>query len=95
MKSKRLTSIVLMTAMVLNFMTIKEKTVQAVQNENLALNKPVTASSFEVDSTAPAKVVDGNMSTRWGTAQNKAANEWVEINLQEAKQVRQINIYFQ
>lgn len=57
--------------------------------------KPVTASSFEVDSTAPAKVVDGNMSTHWGTAQNKAANEWVEINLQEAKQVRQINIYFE
>ncbi len=32
------------------------------------------------------------MKTRWGTAQNKADNEWIEINLGEEKTVRQINI---
>ena len=95
MRRKRLISIVLTAAMVANFITVKSKTVQAVENMNLALNKPVTASSFEVDSTSPQKAVDGNVTTRWGTNQNKAANEWIEVDLEEAKQIKQINICFE
>lgn len=95
MKSKRLTSIVLTATMVANFMTVNTKTVQALENGNLAINKPVKASSFEVDSTAPAKVVDGDLKTRWGTAQNKVANEWIEIDLQESKEIKQINVNFE
>ena len=95
MKSKKLLSIILTTVMSLNFMTVKIQSVQAAENENLALNKPVNASSFEVQSTDPAKVVDGNMATRWGTAQNKADNEWVEVNLEEEKEIQQINIHFE
>ncbi|MGG7144186.1 discoidin domain-containing protein [Clostridium nigeriense] len=95
MKRKRLISIVLTAAIVANFITVKSKTVQAVENVNLALNKPITASSYEVNTTSPEKAVDGDLTTRWGTAQNKAANEWVEINLEESKQIRQINISFE
>ncbi|MGG7212923.1 discoidin domain-containing protein [Clostridium nigeriense] len=95
MKRKRLISILLTAAMVANFITVKSKAVQAVENVNLALNKPITASSYEVNTTSPEKAVDGDLTTRWGTAQNKAANEWVEINLEEAKQIRQINICFE
>ena len=95
MRRKRLISIVLTAAMVVNFITVKSKTVQAVENMNLALNKPVTASSFEVDSTSPQKAVDGDITTRWGTDQNKAANEWIEVNLEESKPIKQINICFE
>ena len=45
--------------------------------------------------TSPAKAVDGDMATRWGTAQNKADNEWIEIDLDGEKTVRQININFE
>ena len=82
MKRKKLISILLTTVIVANFITVRSKTVQAVENVNLALNKKVTASNFEVDSTSPQKAIDGNIKTRWGTEQNKAANEWIEINLE-------------
>ena len=95
MRRKRLISIVLTAAMVANFITVKSKTVQAVENMNLALNKPITASSFEVDSTSPQKAVDGDITTRWGTKQNKAANEWIEVDLEESKPIKQINICFE
>ena len=58
----------------------------------------MTASSYEVSDqidTSPAKAVDGDMATRWGTAQNKADNEWIEIDLDGEKTVRQININFE
>ncbi|MDU2155570.1 discoidin domain-containing protein [Clostridium sp.] len=95
MKRKKLISILLTTVIVANFITVRSKTVQAVENVNLALNKKVTASNFEVDSTSPQKAIDGNIKTRWGTEQNKAANEWIEINLEESKEIRQINISFE
>ena len=50
--------------------------------------------SDQID-TSPAKAVDGDMATRWGTAQNKADNEWIEIDLDGEKTVRQININFE
>ena len=45
--------------------------------------------------TAPEKAVDGDLGTRWGTAQNKAANEWIEVGLGGTKTVKQINIDFE
>ncbi|WP_291651409.1 discoidin domain-containing protein [Clostridium sp.] len=95
MRRKKLISILLATAMVANFITVNSKTVQAIENQNLALNKKVTASNFEVDSTSPQKAIDGDITTRWGTAQNKAANEWIEIDLEKPEQIRQINIHFE
>ena len=62
---------------------------------NLALNKTVTASDYEVASTSPSKAVDGDYSSRWGTNQNALQNEWIEIDLGSAKTVRQIKVFFE
>lgn len=79
----------------LSMSMVPARQAEAAENPNLALNKTVTASGFEVASTAPEKAVDGDMATRWGTAQNQAANEWIEIDLDGAQTVRQININFE
>lgn len=83
------------TVMIANAAFVDVRPVYAVENLNLARGCTVNASSYEVDSTSPSKAVDGDMKTRWGTAQNKADNEWIEINLGEEKTVRQININFE
>ncbi|MEW9699953.1 discoidin domain-containing protein [Paenibacillus sp. SI8] len=52
---------------------------------NVALNKPVTASSYEVadylppNSTLPPLVVDGDATTRWSS--NHTDNEWIYVDL--------------
>ena len=53
--------------------------VQPYASMNLALNKPVIASSYENAGTTPQGVNDGKMDTRWGSAHKD--NEWVEIDL--------------
>ena len=62
---------------------------------NLALNKTASASSFEVDSTNASKAVDGNENTWWGTGQNKASGEWINVNLGGEQTVRQIKLLFE
>lgn len=47
---------------------------------NLALGKPVIASSYENAGTLPQGINDGDMTTRWGSAHKD--NEWVEIDLE-------------
>lgn len=74
--------------------------VAAAAPENLALNQTVTASSYEQptnnpEMTSPSKAVDGDLTTRWGTAQNLATNEWINVNLGSSKQIQQININFE
>lgn len=83
------------TVMIANAAFVDVRPVYAVENSNLAKGCTVNASSYEVDSTSPSKAVDGDTKTRWGTAQNKADNEWIEINLGGEKTVRQININFE
>lgn len=83
------------TVMIANAAFVDVRPVYAVENLNLAKGCTVNASSYEVDSTSPSKAVDGDIKTRWGTAQNKADNEWIEINLGGEKTVRQININFE
>lgn len=81
------------TVMIANAAFVDVRPVYAVENLNLAKGCTVNASSYEVDSTSPSKAVDGDMKTRWGTAQNKADNEWIEINLEKKRQyVRLISI---
>lgn len=48
---------------------------------NLALGKPVTASSWELDRAelAPGKAVDGDLSTRWSTA--AIPDGWLTVDL--------------
>lgn len=53
--------------------------VQPYSAMNLALNKHVTASSYENAGTLPQGINDGKMDTRWGSAHRD--NEWIEIDL--------------
>src|SRR5690606_20767307 len=51
----------------------------AFADTNLALNKPVIASTSEGASHGPSKAVDGNPSTRWASAQTE--NNWISVDL--------------
>lgn len=98
MKKKQVMSGLLATVMLANIALVDMGPVEAAENLNLAKGCKVTASSYEVSEkldTSPAKAVDGDMTTRWGTAQNKAENEWIELDLEGEKTVRQININFE
>jgi hexosaminidase len=46
---------------------------------NLALNRPVVASSIETASFPAVYAVDGNLGTRWSSA--KTDNEWIYVDL--------------
>ena len=94
MKFRKVTSALLATAMVCGLLTNGMGQVKAA-NLNIAQGKSVTASSYEVESTSPAKVVDGDVSTRWGTGQNAAAGEYVEIDLGSKQDVKKIVIRFE
>ena len=48
--------------------------------EDLALNKPVTASSFEGDDKWPVAAVDGDPETRW-CASGGTAPQWLQVDL--------------
>jgi galactosylceramidase len=48
---------------------------------NLALGKPASASSQWGEEFAAGKANDGNLGTRWNSAEGKSADEWLEINL--------------
>ena len=48
---------------------------------NIALGKPVTASSHENAGTLPEGINDGDLSTRWGSAHKD--NEYITIDLQQ------------
>jgi hypothetical protein len=55
---------------------------------NLALNKPVTASSTTFGE--PGSVTDGNNSTRW--ASNSKDDEWIYVDLGEKKDVNGVGL---
>lgn len=92
---KKVTSMLLAASITAGLLTNGLGTVYAAAPENLALGKKVAASSFEVASTSPEKAVDGDLETRWGTNQNAAENEWIEIDLGGEKDVKQICVNFE
>ncbi|MBC7745547.1 MAG: discoidin domain-containing protein [Flavobacterium sp.] len=59
-----------------------------VENPNLALNKPATASSSFND---PGLSVDGNIGTRWSIAA-ATENEWYMVDLLSIKKINRIDI---
>ena len=92
---KRLLAFVLAAAMILS---LAPAHAHAAENENLALGKPVTVSSYEAGTNFDgSKITDGSLETasRWGTAQNVADGEWAEIDLGAAAAIKQIDIYFE
>ncbi len=61
-------------------------------NINLALNKSVTASSTEANTTNyPANLVDGNASTRWSSTQG-IDPQWIYIDLGARYDICKINL---
>lgn len=46
---------------------------------NIALNRPVAASSHDTDAPNPSAVVDGNTTTRWSSAWSQP--QWIQIDL--------------
>ncbi len=67
--------------------------VRAYEGMNLALDKPVTASSYENAGTLPRGINDGNMTTRWGSAHQD--NEWVEIDLEHCYMLDSIRLVWE
>ena len=100
MKKKQVVSGLLSAAMIMNVALVDMGPVQAATQMNLALNKPVKASSYEIpekdpDKTTPQKAVDGNLNTWWGTDKDKAKNENIEVDLGGVQTVKQINVHFE
>ena len=60
---------------------------QGTVNDNLALNKPATASSIEQGLSVEA-VNDGLLSTRWGS--EYGATEWIKIDLQQVANINRV-----
>lgn len=52
-------------------------------SDNVALNRPVKASSQENSSTAPENLVDGDSNTIW--ASDESEEQWIYVDLGEAK----------
>jgi hypothetical protein len=56
-----------------------------VGSTNIALNKPITASSVEVTTTPATGANDGNLTTRWSSAFSDP--QWITIDLQSAYEI--------
>ncbi|WP_347332566.1 discoidin domain-containing protein [Marinimicrobium locisalis] len=67
----------------------------ASTSTNLALGKPVTASSIEKDqaSLAPCFAVDGDAGTRWSS--EFSDHQWITIDLEATYQLTGINLHWQ
>ena len=64
-----------------------------MQNRNLALNKPIQASSSENDDLSAIKVVDGSLNTRW-------ASQWSDpqtfiVDLEDYFDISRITIFWE
>jgi len=65
-----------------------------VPHVNLALNRPVTVSSFQDSTHSGAMAVDGSLSTLWQTekvkGRNKSTSEWIDIDLGSSQNISQV-----
>jgi len=65
-----------------------------IPHVNLALNRPVTVSSYSDSSHDGSKAVDGNSTTQWQTQKVKGRNgpstEWLEVDLESTQSVSQV-----
>ena len=70
--------------------------VEAAEPENLALNKPVTA-SHQYDNTtfAASNAVDGNLSTRWASEGDGQNNGSLTVDLGSSTAFNKFEIYFE
>ena len=70
--------------------------VEAAESDNLALNKPVTA-SHQYDNTtfAASNAVDGNLSTRWASEGSSQYYGSLTVNLEAPTEFNKFEIYFE
>jgi len=65
-----------------------------IPNVNLALNQPVTVSSFQDSAHAGDMAVDGSLSTQWQTevvkGRNRLSSEWIEVDLGSVQDVSRV-----
>lgn len=61
--------------------------------DNLALFKPVKASSVDMPGHEPSYINDGNPRTRWSSSYRN--NEWVYIDLEEEMQISRIRLLWE
>lgn len=61
--------------------------------QNIALNKSVTASSFEDSTLTPNKAVDGQANSRWSSL--FADNQWIAIDLGKTHQITGVKLNWQ
>jgi hypothetical protein len=59
---------------------------------NLALNRPVTASSSTSSSYAPQNAVDGNTSTYWESADGAGYPQWITVDLGSVQSIGSITL---
>ena len=73
---------------------VPSATPTTVPNDNLALNRPVTVSSFQDSAHSGAMAVDGLLSTQWQTAKVKGKNslssEWIQVGLGSLQNISQV-----
>ena len=65
----------------------------SVAAQNLALNRPVYASSVQSVGFEEAKVNDGDYSTFWSSSYND--DEWIYIDLEKNRVIEQVKIYWE
>ncbi|MGN1182731.1 MAG: discoidin domain-containing protein, partial [Faecalibacillus sp.] len=67
-------------------------------SKNLALNKPITASSYKNDSLVAKNANDGSLDTRWASNYNSSTNdpfdkeEWLCIDLKDTYSLGQVKL---
>ena len=67
--------------------------VQAFDEVNLALNKPVTVSGYENEATRPVNAVDGDLTSRWSSRHQD--NEWIAVDLGNCYQLTTVKLYWE
>lgn len=75
------------------FSSLAVFSLSAQSQENIALTKPVTASSSQNSKHAPELAVDGLSGTRWSSA--FADDQWISVDLEEVKEISGVNLHWQ
>jgi hypothetical protein len=65
----------------------------ALRPPNVALNRPVTASSQWPGSSAPAGATNGEIETAYGAATNSENNPWIRVDLTEPYNLHSITVH--
>ena len=76
---------------------VEDRAVVEITNqdlENIALNKPASASTSYGSPYLPASAVDGNRDTRWGSSMYAPQNSWFEVDLEKVHEVHSVMLYF-